>query len=404
MTAIWDFVTGLFGTLTDLLTLLTPIFILVSGIVSLFFGRKLFWVFVAAIGFLLGLYLFEYVGPLLPEFVAPYKELVRLALALATAGVALIIQRAGTILAGAFAVGILGWWLAGRLEIADWGQWAAAIFGGLLGAILLYLALDWMLLVLTALVGGLIALTGMQQLEGLPVGTGPWLYVVLVVAGLFYQQRELRQDSRLAAAAPAPAPAPKPARAPSLPRLRRKSAKLAEESAAGVAAIAAPAAVVAAPALSSAAPAPVPSSPAHVAPALAAPVIIAPAAAAPAARTSPANGLPAASPVTFGADLFAPSKGAPAAAVAAASESASSDKAKSGGLRLPTFTLPKFTLHHRIRRTRKSAGAPLPESELVPLEPLSSTEGYPAYAPPQTYAPPAPRGSVPPPVAHTVYG
>ncbi len=220
MTAIWDAVTGIFGTVTTLLTLLTPIFILVSGIVSLFFGRKLFWVFVAAIGFLLGLYLADILLPLLPEEVGPYKEFVRLAIALTFAGVALIVQRAGTILAGAIACGALAWWGAGQWEMVEWGRWAFAGVAGLMGAVLLYFALEWMLLVLTALAGGLIAITGMNELQGVPVGTGPWLYLVLVVAGFFYQRRELVQDSRARAAA-LPVAAPAPAPVPVAKRTRR---------------------------------------------------------------------------------------------------------------------------------------------------------------------------------------
>ena len=113
MTAIWDHVTGVFGTITTLLTLLTPVFILVSGIISLFFGRKFFWVFVAAVGFLLGLYISDFVLPMLPEAVAPFSEFVRLALALTFAGVALIVQRAGTIVIGALATALLAWWAGG---------------------------------------------------------------------------------------------------------------------------------------------------------------------------------------------------------------------------------------------------------------------------------------------------
>jgi hypothetical protein len=393
MTAIWDFVTGLFGTLTHLLTLLTPIFILVSGIVSLFFGRKLFWVFVAAVGFLLGLYLFEYVGPVLPEYVAPYKELARLALALATAGVALIVQRAGTILAGAFAVGLLGWWLAGRLDLADWSQWSVAAVSGLFGAILLYLAIDWMLLVLTALVGGFIALTGMDQLEGLPANSGPWLYIVLVAAGLIYQQRELMQDTRLRAAAPAPSP--RRVRLPLLPR--RKSAKLDESESAAATVVAAvePArpAPVTVPAAPASAPAPIP---------------------APQPQGVPASGL-----VRFGPEIFAPSR--PAAPAPQAVEPVAVAMTRPGpsriaslrrrlsalwmpAPRMPALRMPRFTLRNPFRRRAPAAGAALPESQLVPLEPLSSTDGYAAYAPPQTYASPAPRGSAPQPMAHTVYG
>ncbi len=205
MTAIWDLVTGVFGTITTLLTLLTPVFILVSGIISLFFGRKFFWVFVAAVGFLLGLYISDFVLPMLPEAVAPFSEFVRLALALTFAGVALIVQRAGTIVIGALATALLAWWAGGQYDLVGWTLYIVAALGGLVGGVLLYFALDWALLVLTALAGGLITIAGMGQLDGLPTASGPWFYLVLVAAGIFYQRRELMQDQPAHAVAPAAA-------------------------------------------------------------------------------------------------------------------------------------------------------------------------------------------------------
>ncbi len=218
MTAIWDFVAGVFGSISTILMLLTPIFVLVSGIISLFFGRKFFWVFVAAVGFLLGLYISDFVVPMLPAAVEPFNEFVRLAVALTFAGVALIVQRAGTIVVGAVATGILAWWLGGHYEMAGWSQWAIAALGGLMGGVLLYFALDWALLVLTALAGGLITIAGMSQLNGLPTASGPWFYLVLLVAGIFYQRRELMQDRPARASAPVAAPKAKRS-------LRRRKAK-----------------------------------------------------------------------------------------------------------------------------------------------------------------------------------
>ncbi len=202
MTAIWDFVAGVFGSITTILALLTPVFVLVSGIISLFFGRKFFWVFVAAVGFLLGLYVSDFLLPVLPAAVAPFNEFVRLGVALTFAGVALIVQRAGTIFVGAVATGLLAWWAGGHYEMVGWAQWAVAAVGGLMGGVLLYFALDWALVVLTAFAGGLITIAGMSQLNGLPTASGPWFYLVLLVAGIFYQRRELMQDRPARASVP----------------------------------------------------------------------------------------------------------------------------------------------------------------------------------------------------------
>ncbi len=348
MTAIWDLVTGIFGTITSLLTLLTPVFILVSGIISLFFGRKFFWVFVAAVGFLFGLYVSDLVVPMLPSTIAPYAEFIRLAIALTFAGLALIVQRAGTIVIGAIATGLLAYWAAGTYDLIGWSQWVAAALGGLMGGVLLYFALDWALLVLTTLAGGLITIAGMEQLNGLPRASGPWLYILLVIAGIFYQRHELMQDKPARAAAPAPA--------------AKKSSRRRKATAADAEAI--PDAQLQPLEVTVGTPVPT-AAPVAIAAVAAAPAVTAPVSAPVAAAVVAPAPQPVPSPYTL-TETTKPSKAfmpVPLTAQAAApAPVAAEDVTKASKRKL-------FNL--KLAWPSRSAGQPLPESALQPLEPES---------------------------------
>jgi MFS family permease len=338
MTAIWDFVAGVFGSITTILTLLTPIFVLVSGIISLFFGRKFFWVFVAAVGFLLGLYISDFLLPVLPAAVAPFNEFIRLAVGLTFAGFALIIQRAGTIVIGAVATGLLAWWAGGHYEIVGWAQWAVAAVGGLMGGVLLYFALDWALVLLTALAGGLITIAGMGQLNGLPTASGPWFYLVLLVAGIFYQRRELMQDRPARAAAPAAAPKTR--------RSRRRKGAAADAMLAEAQLQPLEVATVGTPV-----PAPVTSA-ASLAQSKATSTT-----AAAVAQPAPAKAAPIQPAPVSKAFIPVPLTATPVApAPVSAAEVAAASKRK------------RFNVNLNLRWPRRTAAQPLPEAELQPLE------------------------------------
>ena len=190
MTAIWDFVSNAFQTITTLLTSLGPIFVLVSGIFTLFFGRKLFWVFVGIVGFMVGFTLAE--GPIsyLPESWQQYHDFLMLAIALFAAILCIAVQKIGAVVAGAAAFGLLGFWLAGRYDLSPLVQWSAAAGSAILGGILLIFIFDWTLIIISAFFGAGVSVLGFEALGALPAGTGPWLFLILFAMGVVYQRMD----------------------------------------------------------------------------------------------------------------------------------------------------------------------------------------------------------------------
>src|SRR5438270_9791064 len=128
-----------------------PILGAVMGAVVLLFGRKLFWLCVAAIGFAAGVTLASH---LVSEPTALLQLTFALLLGLIGALLALFLQKLAIGLAGFLAGGRLAVGLAATF-VAQYASyyWLTFIFGGLIGAILLLLLFDWALIFLSSIIG-----------------------------------------------------------------------------------------------------------------------------------------------------------------------------------------------------------------------------------------------------------
>src|SRR6266403_5007731 len=121
------------------------------GVVVLFFGRKLFWLCVAAVGFVAGI-------ELAPHLVTEPSPLLQLA-------VALILGIIGALLAlflQKIAIAVLGFLAGGKLAgaiaaafLIHYGEHSTIVFllGGIVGAILLLALFDWAIIVVSSLFG-----------------------------------------------------------------------------------------------------------------------------------------------------------------------------------------------------------------------------------------------------------
>lgn len=128
-----------------------PLVTAAVGAVVLLFGRRLFWLFVAALGFAAGM-------QLAPVFVHEPTPLLALS-------VALVLGFVGALLAlflQKIAVAIGGFLAGGQLAVALAAGSSAALIsdhllvfaiGGIVGAILLIAVFNWALIVLSALLG-----------------------------------------------------------------------------------------------------------------------------------------------------------------------------------------------------------------------------------------------------------
>ena len=151
----------------------------VLGLIVLFFGRKLFWLFVGILGFLAGSQL---AGIWLAGYPAWAVLATSLLLGLGGALLAIFFERLAFALAGFYC----GIFLVAGLSL-ETGLFPQSILlllaGGLIGAILAALVMDWALVALSSLAGaGAVAMA-------LPLS--PWIKAVLwlglALAGYFFQ-------------------------------------------------------------------------------------------------------------------------------------------------------------------------------------------------------------------------
>jgi hypothetical protein len=160
------------------------------GIGLVFFGRKVFWLFVAGIGFVAGLSLANSVlqGP---EWVG---IIIGLVIGLLAALLAVFLER--------FALGLAGFLAGGYLTLQflvpffhfqnGWMPWLAFVIGGIVGVILVGVFLDWALIALSTLAGAALV----TQALNLSGGLGLVAFIVLILIGVVYQARELRGNKR----------------------------------------------------------------------------------------------------------------------------------------------------------------------------------------------------------------
>jgi len=163
-----------------------PIFSVLIGVVVLFFGRKLFWLCVAAIGFAAGV-------ELAPRLVQEPSVLLSLTIALLLgiigALLALFLQKIAIAVLGFLAGGKLAGAIAAAFFV-HYAQHSTIIFliGGVIGAILLLVLFDWALIVVSALIGAHL----IQSVITLPQSGLTIVFIGLAVIGILVQVASLR--------------------------------------------------------------------------------------------------------------------------------------------------------------------------------------------------------------------
>ena len=156
------------------------------GLVLLLFGRRLYWLFVAGIGFLYGL---ELAPRLMPEQPETVIVIVALVLALVGALVAVVATKVVLGIIGFVAGGGIAVLLLGNLGI-DSGVAALGAFliAGLIGAVLLLVLFDWTLIVLSSLAGASLIVMSVERLLHIPPPiAGTVLVLALAAVGALIQ-------------------------------------------------------------------------------------------------------------------------------------------------------------------------------------------------------------------------
>jgi hypothetical protein len=164
----------------------TASYLLIGGLLLLA-GRRLFWIFIGAAGFLLGTGVAARIASRAPEWVA---LVIALAFGLAGLVLWLIVQKLAIVAAGF----VMGSYAVDRLLLtlqpgwAGW-EWAALLAGGVLGALLVLVLFDWALIVLSSFVGAVLIMY--------PFSPGPslsfLLFAILTTAGIGFQGSLLKR-------------------------------------------------------------------------------------------------------------------------------------------------------------------------------------------------------------------
>jgi len=167
-----------------------PILSILIGVVILLFGRKLFWLCVAAIGFAAGV-------ELAPHLVQDPSVLLSLTIALLLGIIGALLD----LFLQKIAIAVLGFLAGGKLAGAiaaaffvHYAQHSTIIFvvGGVIGAILLLVLFDWALIVVSSLIGA--HLIVYQSTIALPQSGSIILFIGLAVVGILVQAASLRRS------------------------------------------------------------------------------------------------------------------------------------------------------------------------------------------------------------------
>lgn len=163
----------------------------ILGILVLFLGRRLFWLSVAALGFVIGM---ESAPQLFPQQPTIYVFVFALILGVIGALIAVLLQEIAIGIAGFFFGGHLSVVLANALGFAHSGTlWIVFLVGGVLGAILMLAFFGWGLIILSSLLGAHLIVESVH----LPSATKMLLFLGLVICGIVVQA-SLPQRRRVA--------------------------------------------------------------------------------------------------------------------------------------------------------------------------------------------------------------
>jgi Domain of unknown function (DUF4203) len=168
------------------INLSVPIIGVIVGMAILLFGRKLFWLFVAALGFALGLEVAAYFMRDPPVWTT---LAIALGLGIFGALLAILLQKLAIAVAGFVAGGRLASALLAAFFV-DYSHYRGITFviGGILGALLLLALFDWVLILLSSVEGAHLIGTGIV----LPQTGATILFCALVVIGVIVQGSMLR--------------------------------------------------------------------------------------------------------------------------------------------------------------------------------------------------------------------
>jgi len=171
---------------------------LVIGAIQLLLGRKIFWLMVGIMGFLVGLSLTVYIL----NWADWLKLLVGLGVGVVFAVLATFIQKPMAAIFGFFAFGLAAATLAGLWGVNQSSSWYWIIFAvaGVIGVILVFTLFDWALIIGTSLSGAGSIIAALNSMLRAPLSgvVTVALFLILLLVGITYQSKHLSPQVRTA--------------------------------------------------------------------------------------------------------------------------------------------------------------------------------------------------------------
>lgn len=161
---------------------------IIAGFILLLSGRRLFWLFVGLLGFVVG---FWFSGLIVGDQSGFWPLIIALATGLVGAWLAVSLQKIALAAAGFVAGGyVLSFILqAGGIDLPKILPW---IIGGILGAVLLARVFDWALVFLSVATGAALLAQAVPVMEGFLLVK----FFILFILGITVQSRELIKHRR----------------------------------------------------------------------------------------------------------------------------------------------------------------------------------------------------------------
>jgi len=157
-----------------------------GGALLLAFGRRIFWLFVAVIGFFAGYQFTAMYLKLSPEWLV---FAIAILIGLLGAVLAYFLEKVAIGTAGFFVGAYLGLRLLEIITgVQGWG-WLIILIAGVIGAILMYVVFDWALIILSSMAGASLVVEGLGLIGTVAIIVG----LVLFIVGVLFQSQLVRR-------------------------------------------------------------------------------------------------------------------------------------------------------------------------------------------------------------------
>ena len=155
------------------------------GLVLLLSGRRLYWMLVAAAGFVTGLAVAPLIMPGQPEWVVLVTAIL---LAVAGTVLAVVAQKHVIAVIGFLAGGAVGLLLLRVFDIRGEALgWIAYLAGGVVGLVLVLGLFEWGLILLSSLAGSILIVDGVEKSVALSQTLRFWVMIGVALVGVLVQ-------------------------------------------------------------------------------------------------------------------------------------------------------------------------------------------------------------------------